>query len=535
MRAVPGFTAFGLLALEALAAGAPGAPHPCPEGARGADPVPRIGRITIVRHSIFDDREGELPWPYRLADRLHVRTREDVVRRELLVDPGGCADAESMAQTERNLRGTGFLRDARVETVSGETDEPGTVDVRVTTWDTWTTVPYLRLAQVGNRRVWTVGIGERNLFGRGQRIEVQHRSDIDRDETVAAFREPRLLGSRVQAFVSLADRSDGRRHELLIERPFFALSTAWGFRARFEDFAQLDPLYQGGERVADLAHDGRALELSGARTVHRGAASALRLHGAYHLTRDRVGPEDRRFGIAQIGLTHVQHQYRRLTHVNRFERAEDFNLGNQLAAAAGVSSPALGGGPGTVLFFSLAERKGVPLGKERFLVGDVAWSGRHRDGRFENAIGEARLSGAVRLPRRALFLAQARYRHGSNLDPETQITIGAQNGLRGYAVNQWVGTRSLLLASEARLFVADEVMRVFSFALAVFGEAGYAWPERRPVALRELRTDVGLGLMVGRNRLSGRPLRVDLAYAFNPPPGRPRWQVSAGVQFSFVE
>ena len=59
--------------------------------------------------------------------------------------------------------------------------------------------------------------------------------------------------------------------------------------------------------------------------------------------------------------------------------------------------------------------------------------------------------------------------------------------------------------------------------------------ERQPVILHELRTDVGLGLMVGRNRLSGRPLRVDLAYAFNPPPGRPRWQVSAGVQFSFVE
>jgi len=533
---VPGFTSFGLAALSALAAAGPGAgPRPCPEPARGADPVPSVDRITIDRHSIFDHREGELAWPYRLLDRLHARTREGVVQRELLVEPGGCADAESLAQTERNLRATGFLRDARVEAVARDEAAPGTVDVHVTTWDTWTTVPYLRLAQVGNRRVWSVGISERNLFGRGQRIELQRRSDIDRDETVASLREPRLAGSRVQAFVSLADRSDGRRHELLLERPFFALSTAWAFRARAEVFEQLDPLYESGVRVADLPHEGRALELAGAHTVHRGAASALRLHAGYYRTHDRVGPDDRRFGIAQIGLSHVQHRFRRMTHVNRFERAEDFNLGNQLQASAGVSSPALGGGPGTVLFLSLAERKGLPLGPERFLVGDVAWSGRHRDGRWENALGEARLSGAVRLPRRSLLLAQARYRHGSNLDPETQIAIGAQNGLRGYAVNQWTGTRSLLLASEARLFVADEVMRLLSFALAVFGEAGYAWPEGRPVVLRELRSDVGLGLMVGRNRLSGRPLRVDLAYAFNPPPGRPRWQVSAGIQFSFVE
>jgi hypothetical protein len=93
----------------------------------------------------------------------------------------------------------------------------------------------------------------------------------------------------------------------------------------------------------------------------------------------------------------------------------------------------------------------------------------------------------------------------------------------------------VLLASEARLFVADEVKQLLSFALAVFAETGYAWPQGTPVALRDLRSDVGLGLMIGRNRLASRPLRVDLAYAFNPPSGRARWQVSAGVQFSFVD
>ena len=98
-----------------------------------------------------------------------------------------------------------------------------------------------------------------------------------------------------------------------------------------------------------------------------------------------------------------------------------------------------------------------------------------------------------------------------------------------------MGTRSLLLASEARLFVADEVPQLLSFALAAFAEAGYAWPRGTPVALRDLRADVGLGLMVGRNRLTSRPLRIDLAYAFNPPPGRSRWQVSMGVQVAFVD
>jgi hypothetical protein len=83
--------------------------------------------------------------------------------------------------------------------------------------------------------------------------------------------------------------------------------------------------------------------------------------------------------------------------------------------------------------------------------------------------------------------------------------------------------------------VADDVAQLLSFALAAFAEAGYAWPEGTPVVLRDLRSDLGLGVTIGRNRLTSRPLRVDLAYAFNPPPGRGRWQVSMGLQFSFVE
>ena len=127
--------------------------------------------------------------------------------------------------------------------------------------------------------------------------------------------------------------------------------------------------------------------------------------------------------------------------------------------------------------------------------------------------------------------------HGSNLDPEVQITVGAQNGLRGYPVHQFVGSRSLLLATEARLFIADDVGQVVSFALAAFAEAGYAWPEARPVAMRDLRGDVGIGLLVGRNRLttSSRAARIDIAYAFNPTPGHGRWLLSLGSPGAFVD
>jgi hypothetical protein len=531
--------ASAVLALAA-AAGEPGAPQQAcaPDASKGTKRERSAGaveRVVIERNRVFDGRTQELPWPFRLANRIHTVTREGVVRQELLVGPGDCPDPEALAQTERNLRRLGFLRDAKIEVLPSHGGE--SVDLKVATFDTWSKAPRLRFAKVGNRLVWTLGVSEKNLLGRGQQVEVARRGELDREYSVVSFRDPRLGGTRIHAFAAHSSHSEGSRSELELARPFFALSTSWALRARYDAFGQLDPLYAGGERVADLRHDARWLDLEGGRSVRRTESGALRAHLAYRHRRDEVAGELRRFGIAEAGLSLVEHRFVKLTHVNRFETPEDFNLGHQLSLAAGVSAPALGGEAGRSLFFAVSERKGVQLGADRLLIGTLRWSGRRRHERWENAVGEARLDGLVRPARRALVLAAAQYRHGANLDPEVQLTLGAHNGLRGYAVHQWVGTRSLLAAGEARLFLADDVKQLASFGLAVFAEAGYAWPEGRPLALADLRRDVGVSLLIGRNRLSStrRMTRIDLAYAIDRVPGRGRWLLSLGTQGAFLE
>jgi hypothetical protein len=495
------------------AAGPPVVPGP-PCGGRA------VGHVEVVRHPIFEDDAEPLAWPLRLANRLHILTREDVVRRELLLGAGDCLD-----------------REARVETLPDEGGTPAGAQVRVSTFDTWSTVPALRFAKVGNRLVWSAGVSESNLLGRGREVELSRHADLERDQTVLSVRDPRLFGSRVRLGASVFDFSDGRRAELDVGRPFFALTTLWSFRTRLDAFDQRDPLYGDGERVGELRHVARWLDLESARAVRRTESAAWRLHLAYRNRKDEVAGDLRRFGMLEAGFSVMEHRFERLTHVNRFERAEDFNLGQQLVAALGVSAPALGGEAGRVLFASVSERRGFDLGPGRFVVGQLGWKGRHRRGRWENTLGEARLDGLGRLGPRALLLATARYRHGANLDPEVQLTLGAQNGLRAYPVHQWVGSRSLLLAVEGRRFLADDVKRLASFGVAAFAAAGHAWPEGRAVALRDLRGDVGVSLLAGRNRLAGSHpgLRVDLAYAFNPAPGRGRWLVSLGSSFAFVD
>lgn len=520
--------ALGLLALGALLS---------PPVAAGQDRSgPIIDSIEIVIEDVFEDG-GLTPdyWAYRLANELHLETKEVVIRRELLFRAGEPLDPEALAQTERNLRSLPFLRRARIETHPAETDGTGAVGVRVVVGDSWSTVPEARLAKVGNEWVWSLGASEGNLFGRGKELRALHSSGLDRDETYVLYRDPRLLGSRVGLSTFYSAASDGHHAAFGAQRPFYSLDSLWSFRAGFEDFDRLDPLYEDGERIEELRHTRRRTDFEVARAVRRSDTSALRLHLGYQFSEDLVELEARKFGIVQVGLTSNFHSFRKLTHVNRFERTEDINLGNEAAAFAGISTPSLGGEPGESYFFFLSERRGFALNADGFLLGTTSWQARHRNGELENALARFRLDLVQKISPRRSLLAKADYHHGSNLDPEVQLRLGAESGLRGYPVRQFDGSRSLLLSFEGRWFLADDVLRLVSVGVAGFVDSGFAWPEGTKVALKDLRSDVGVSLLLGANRVSAaRPgVRFDLAYALNPIAGRSPWLFSAGSQVGF--
>ena len=88
------------------------------------------------------------------ANALHVRTRERVVEREVLLQPGMPYDAALAAETARNLRALGIFRDVLVDTVRSDSG----LTLRVVTKDGWSTFPIFTIttaagqSAVGPRR-----------------------------------------------------------------------------------------------------------------------------------------------------------------------------------------------------------------------------------------------------------------------------------------------------------------------------------------------------------------------------------------------
>ena len=507
----------------------------------GADAQDRppvvIGVIEVVTHEVFDEPVDGLNAPYRVANKVHVQTRDRVVRRELLFDSGDVVDQELVEQTERNLRGLPFLRDARIERIPVDEDLDGHVDridIRVTTWDRWSLSPRFDFRQIDDRTLWEVGASEKNLFGLGKAITLSHRTTLDRTIDQVVYEDRQVVGSNVGLIASFANLSDGNDQFFVLDREYLSVQDTWAVSLGAGSFDRTDPVFGDGAEIGRLRHRGQWGHLEVGRAVRRGADHAIRVHGAYRLSEERIGGEQRDRGIVEIGVRSVSSRFVRLTHVNQFERTEDINLGAEAYGTVGVSAPVLGGGEGQVVFLAAGHARGLRFRDDHFVLGRIGFSGRHEHGAWRNALTDVGVRYLRKHTLRHALVGKVEYRHGYNLDPEVQLLLGAETGLRGYPVRQFAGDRSLVLSIEERWFFADDVGQLVSLGAAAFVDSGFAWLGPEDISLADLKTGVGVSLLIGANRLSSRGgVRLDLGYGLRPIAGAGRWVFAAGTDIVF--
>ena len=121
-----------LLALSALAARAedPPAGAALPSFAELEAAGAVIGEIRIEADDVFDlDDPAENNWLFRLANRIHIQTRPDVIRNQLLFRSGEKLVAQRVLETERLLRGNRYLYEASIRPVAGMCVLPPTMRI----------------------------------------------------------------------------------------------------------------------------------------------------------------------------------------------------------------------------------------------------------------------------------------------------------------------------------------------------------------------------------------------------------------------
>jgi hypothetical protein len=483
-----------------------------------------IARVDLEVHDIFVCQNGD-PFVsfYRLANALHIRTRDRTVRQQLLFAPGARWSEERGAETARTLRSLDYLEPQRMEARR----ENDSVVVEVETRDAWTTSPVLNLERGGGVQYGTVGLSERNLLGLGKALSFQYHEDATGIARSLTYRDPAVLGSRFQFSYGASSGTAGSSDILIAGQPFYAHDTPAASQLAWRRARYVASLFQSGGEIAELDVRNHESELWVGIGRERANGTILRVVGSVFMLDRHLGPtrlepgappdfaggdEDLRLRriAAEVRIWHPDFIVRE--DIERIGRKEDFDVGSGAALKLGFAPELLGS-----------------TANEGYARADA-----DAGARYGRDFGSAHASLSMRLRRGPLEVIRrldARWNHkwrpghvlvlsafgmgGTDVQRDFQVIAGGLNGLRAYPVQALAGTELVRLNAEQRWVLTRNRWDLVSLGMAAFYDAARAWG---PGAVgTSWFNAAGLGVRFATPHSALGPVfRVDVAWPISP-------------------
>ena len=502
-----------------------------------------VGEIRLHKLNVFDlSHKEENNWLYRLANRLHVVTKDRVISGQLLFETGAKYDARLIEESERILRQNRYLYDASIETTL---QENGVVDVVVTTKDVWTLGPDLSLSRKGGENKSRFGIEEQNLFGRGQMIRFNHEENVDRRSNSFAFADRHLGHSWVSAFLQIADNSDGETKQLALVRPFYALDARWSAGSRILIDDRRDALYVLGAESAEYQRERDLF------TAFAGWSKGLQNGWARRWTTGVVYddnrfsevsvpilpsaiPVDRKLVYPFLGFEILQDEFEIASNRDQMGRQEDFLLGARISGSIGWTARSFGADRDALLYSVTASRGFGSFNSKTLLLSANA-SGRLESGHSANVLATIRARYYVTQSNKRLFFIALHGTAGHALDLDNPVQLGGDSGLRGYPLRYQNGDSKMLVTIEQRYFTDWYPFRLARVGGAIFADVGRVWGSN-PLGGEPLGwlKDVGFGLRFAPTRSSSNKMvHLDIAFPLDGDASIDDVQISLEAKRSF--
>jgi hypothetical protein len=503
-----------------------------------------IGSIDIDIRNIFDERdERERNGLFRLANHLHIRTKRSTIKAQLLFASGQPYLARKLAETERALRLLTYVYDARVVPVRYA---DGKVDVKVITKDVWTLSPGISFGRAGGTNSTTFNLQDTNFLGWGKTLQVTRGSTVDRTSNTVAYTDPNVFGSRWTSALTYSDSSDGSNRSLQVIEPFWSLDAPWSAKITALKFDRTISRYNLGDIVDQFNDNESAYELSGG--ISNGLIDGWTKRLTFGMRYDnnqflptpdttlpaKQLPPERILSYPFVGFDILQDKYKKVGDENQIGRAEDLYFGTEITGEIGLSNGAFGADRNAIMLTAKALR-GLELTElqQLFLTSD--FSSRVEDGRARNLIADIGAKYYWRWREDWLLYAGLAGTVTDSLDPDMQLLLGGDNGLRGYPLRYESGTSRALFTVEQRFYTDWFPFRLVRVGGAIFADVGRTWGSgvignSDPGLLR----DVGFGLRIGNTRSGlGNVLHVDFAFPLNNIAGIQRFQFLVQTMQSF--
>ena len=531
-------------------------PKQPPVSSRGRLPVTGcagqpISDIIVITQPPFTDRlPTRLEWVRRTVRRTHVNTRDDVVRRFLLMKVGDACNQIRRAESERILRAQPFLVDARIRVYD---DEAGGVRLEVETRDDFSLV-FEPMLQSRSPLVRGMRFGDSNLGGSATLAAINWRDGRSYNDVLGVELANYAFGRGRNEFRLAGQRNRfGQDMRLELVRPYYTdlqryawIGSLGGTREPMEfrrgdlprNALTVRREFANVGAVARVGPVGR-LRLVGAsltREVQRTDAQSLLL------TRDGVKADTATAAVptfrpqrvvranALLGVRAI-----RFVQVQGFDAltgAQDVRVGLQFGLVAGrsilvrqardrdhfVAANLYGGYGGTRSFVGLQA-----VTEARYDRDTKAW---------DNFVTSGRLAWYFRPAIQQTTVVESEWSAGRDMRVPFQLSLADRDGgIMGHRRSSQAGARRLVFRAEQRLVVPTR-LNVADVGLAGFAEAGRLWAEQSvPYSLSTpWRGAIGVSVLAAVPPRSRRLWRVDFALPISADPQR-RFE----VRFSSVD
>jgi hypothetical protein len=500
---------------------------------QGQEPVKGV---VIERHDVFT---GDVARTFygKIANAIHIVTRDAAIRREVLVRPGQPYDSALAAESARNLRRLGVFRQVAVDTFRSDSG----LMLRYITDDGWSTKAEFRFGSTGNQASWTIGAYEDNLLGTAGQVAFEHKKTPDRSSNTFLFQRSRLFANAVAVHGEYTDRTDGWRGLGSIGVPWLSVqSRGRAFLTGFMRDERVLRFVEGAPAPAD--------SIRRVQTIVRGDFGWAPIADPRHFVRlgliaqarrDDFGPWE---GPDPIGKTVTgefqffidasRARYQVMKGFRTFVHQEDVDLSASIRIGVAVAPQELGyaeNGIGPVIGL----HGGTALGQKGFVSGDFHYNAIYRSAGPDSGTVQAGTTIGWSDGRRHVLVAHAEAGWKENMAPGEEYDLGLGIGPRAYGDHAFTGDRELFATGEYRFALDPDLWGLVGIGIAAFADYGGAWYDGSP---SRTGTDAGLGLRIGPSRATSLAVvRLDVAHRFTTDRQAAGWVLVIGKGLPFQD
>jgi hypothetical protein len=505
-----------------------------------------VRRVHVVSMPVFGVEEGRF---LRWFNRFHVTSRERVVAREVLVQPGDRWDEERVDETRRRLRNPLFTTLVVAAPVRADGGASNQVDLLVVTRDIWSLRMNSRYeVQQSVLSELSLSLSENNLLGLRKQVALVFDMDLGKYTLGPRYIDPNIAGTRLSletkidaVFNRYSSDFEGSQSVTSFAYPLWSLDRKWGASVDISHFDAVRRAFFGtdlrGYQTADgvilpWEYDERDLVVESVVTRQAGRAVKHRVSLGHRLDVQRpevrddfpgddaareefereVLPRSERSSAVFARYFLFTPTYAVYRNIDSFDLAEDVRLGPDLVAEVGSAMKPIGSEV-NFQFASVTAGWTVGLGDGLVRVTGSA-SGRRQDGEI---IDQQRSASLTAYSPQFLGMRMVGRATWSGIYDDTAnrfFTVGGDTGLRGYTIAAFVG-----YGPDAVRVLTNVELRMMSFPVLftrvgaiLFWDAGHAADCyrgcERPLSLHQ---DVGGGVRVLIPQLQPYVFRFDWA------------------------